>query len=158
MIIVQRFAALNRKAMTEVILEKMNLHSVGEFTTIHNYIDTGSMILRKGAVSAKLDEKLLIPLNMRDGSLICLGKGNKEWNESAPHGAGRIMSRKTAFDNLSMDLYKEQMKGIFTTSVNEETLDESPMAYKSIESIIGNIGDTVTILEHIKPVYNFKAG
>ena len=155
--IIQRFAMLNRKAMVERILTGMNLTSVETFTTIHNYVDTEEMILRKGAVSAKAGEKLLIPINMRDGSLICIGKGNEEWNCSAPHGAGRLMSRRAAFDKLSMEQFKEEMKGVYTTCVTKETLDESPMAYKSMDEIVGNIGPTADIIEQIRPVYNFKA-
>jgi RNA-splicing ligase RtcB len=155
--IIQRFAVLNRKAMMDVILSGMGFSAVEEFTTIHNYIDTDAMILRKGAVSAKTGEKLLIPINMRDGSLICIGKGNKEWNYSAPHGAGRIMSRKSAFKTLSMEQYKEKMAGIFTTCVNPDTLDESPMAYKEMGTIVKNIAPTVDIIDHVKPMYNFKA-
>lgn len=153
----QRFALLNRKAMTQVILEGLNLTEVERFTTIHNYIDTDSMILRKGSVSAKKGEKLLIPINMRDGSLICIGKGNEEWNFSAPHGAGRLMSRKAAFANLSVEQYKEEMKGIFSTCVTFDTLDESPMAYKSMDEIINAITPTAEIVERITPLYNFKA-
>ncbi len=155
--IVQRFATLNRKAMIDTLFVGMRLTRIDEFTTIHNYIDTESMILRKGSVSAKRGEKILIPMNMRDGSLICIGKGNEDWNCSAPHGAGRLMSRKRAFDSLSMDDYTRQMDGIFTTSVSRKTLDEAPMAYKSMQSIIDNIGPTAEIVEIIKPVYNFKA-
>jgi len=156
--IIQRFASLNRKAMVDVIVTRMGLTKRDEFTTIHNYIDTDSMILRKGAVSAKRGEKLLIPINMRDGSLICVGKGNDDWNQSAPHGAGRIMSRAAAFKALSMDEYKAEMAGVFTTSVNKDTLDEAPMAYKTMDSIVRNIGPTADIIMRIKPVYNFKAG
>ena len=155
--IIQRFAVLNRKAMTEVILSGMGLAREDEFTTIHNYIDTDAMILRKGAVSAKLGEKLLIPINMRDGALICVGRGNKDWNCSAPHGAGRLMSRKDAFTVLSMDEYQAEMNGIFTTCVVPDTLDESPMAYKGMDEIVAQIGPTADIIERIKPVYNFKA-
>lgn len=155
--IVQRFATLNRKAMVDVILEGMNLTEVDRFTTIHNYIDTDSMILRKGAVSAKKGEKLLIPINMRDGSLICIGKGNEDWNCSAPHGAGRLMSRGTASETLSLEEYKEQMKGIFTTCISTDTLDESPMAYKSMENLVNNITPTADIVCRITPIYNFKA-
>lgn len=154
--IVQQFATLNRKAMCDVIFRGMGFCEVERFTTIHNYIDTEEMILRKGAVSAKKGERLLIPINMRDGSIICTGKGNEEWNCSAPHGAGRIMSRKTAFKALNMDEYIEQMKNVFSTSVVPDTLDESPMAYKSMENIISQIGPTCTIEKVIKPVYNFK--
>lgn len=153
----QRFALLNRKAMTQVIIEGLELTEVERFTTIHNYIDTDSMILRKGSVSAKKGEKLLIPINMRDGSLICIGKGNEEWNFSAPHGAGRLMSRKAAFANLSVEQYKEEMKGIFSTCVTFDTLDESPMAYKSMDEIINAITPTAEIVERITPLYNFKA-
>lgn len=156
--IVQQFAMLNRQAMMDEIIKGMGLHVVEQFTTIHNYIDTDEMILRKGAVSAKDGEKLLIPINMRDGSLICTGKGNPDWNSSAPHGAGRLMSRSQAKESFTVSEYKKQMKGIYTTSVNAQTLDECPMAYKSMEDIVDNIGDTVEINDIIKPVYNFKAG
>ena len=155
--IIQQFAVLNRKAMTEVILRGMNLTETERFTTIHNYIDTDIMILRKGAVSAKRGERLLIPINMRDGSLICVGKGNDDWNQSAPHGAGRLMSRKAAFRTLSMDEYSSEMRGVFTTSVNKDTLDESPMAYKPIDEIVAHIAPTADIVERVRPVYNFKA-
>jgi RNA-splicing ligase RtcB len=156
--IIQRFAVLNRKAMVEIILTGMRLTEVERFTTIHNYIDMDSMILRKGAVSAKAGERLLIPINMRDGSLICVGKGNPDWNFSAPHGAGRIMSRRVAFKELSLEQYTAEMKGVFTTSVHKGTLDESPMAYKKIDEIIAHIGPTADIVERMKPAYNFKAG
>lgn len=155
--LVQRFAVLNRKAMMEGILNGMGLTPVETFTTIHNYIDTDAMILRKGAVSAGAGEKLLIPINMRDGSLVCIGKGNPDWNCSAPHGAGRLMSRKEAFRTLSMEQYRAEMAGIYTTCVNDETLDESPMAYKSMENIVSQLGPTADIVERIRPVYNFKA-
>lgn len=155
--IVQRFAALNRRAMTDVILSGMGFSPEEEFTTIHNYIDMEAMVLRKGSVSAKKGEKLLIPINMRDGSLICIGKGNGEWNCSAPHGAGRLMSRRKAFDSLSLEQYRAEMTGVFTTCIQEGTLDESPMAYKSMEEIIGQIGETVEIVERVRAVYNFKA-
>ena len=155
--IIQRFATLNRQAMTEVILAEMALNEVERFTTIHNYIDTDEMILRKGAVSAKSGEKLIIPINMRDGSLICIGKGNPDWNYSAPHGAGRLMSRSTAFRELDMEQYQEEMKDIFSTCVVKGTLDESPMAYKSIDEIMTQIVPTAEMVEHIRPVYNFKA-
>lgn len=158
--IAQVFAVMNRKAMMQVILEGLGIENVEgyeQFTTIHNYIDTESMILRKGAVSAKAGEKLLIPMNMRDGSLVCEGLGNMDWNCSAPHGAGRLMSRSKAFKVLSMDEFKKQMEGIYSTTVKEETLDESPMAYKNMDEIIRNLGPTAKILKIIKPVYNFKA-
>lgn len=156
--IVQEFAMLNRKAMMDEIIKGMGLHITEHFTTVHNYIDTETMILRKGAVSAQMGEKLLIPINMRDGSLICTGKGNEDWNYSAPHGAGRLMSRSQAKESFTVSEYKKQMKGIYTTSVNSATLDECPMAYKSIGDIVNNIGETVEINDIIKPIYNFKAG
>ena len=156
--IVQQFAMLNRQAMMDEIIKGMHLHVTEQFTTIHNYIDTDNMILRKGAVSAQNGEKLLIPINMRDGSLICIGKGNPEWNYSAPHGAGRLYSRSQAKQSFTVSEFKKQMKGIYTTSVNEQTLDEFPMAYKSFDDIADNIGDTADIIEVIKPIYNFKAG
>ncbi len=156
--IVQQFAMLNRQAMMDEIIKGMHLHAVEQFTTIHNYIDTDTMILRKGAVSAQAGEKLLIPINMRDGSLICTGKGNPDWNCSAPHGAGRLMSRSAAKQSFTVSEFRKQMDGIYTTSVNAQTLDECPMAYKSIDDIVDNIGDTVVINEIIKPIYNFKAG
>ena len=155
--ITQRFAALNRKAITDVILRGMGLTKVEEFTTVHNYIDTEKMILRKGSVSAEAGEKLLIPINMRDGSLICIGKGNEEWNCSAPHGAGRIMSRTQAAAQLSMDEYAAEMEGVWSSCVSPETIDESPMAYKPFDEIVAEIGPTAEIAEHIRPVYNFKA-
>ncbi len=155
--IVQHFASLNRKAIVESILEAMNWSVKEQFTTIHNYIDTEAMLLRKGAVSAQKGEKLLIPINMRDGSLICEGKGNPDWNCSAPHGAGRLLSRSAAMKKLSLAHYQEEMQGVYTTCVCKETLDESPMAYKSQESITKHIGPTATILEQISPLYNFKA-
>ena len=153
----QHFAVLNRKAMTDVILRGMSLTKLEEFTTVHNYIDTEKMILRKGSVSAEAGEKLLIPINMRDGSLICIGKGNEEWNCSAPHGAGRLMSRKQAFSQLSMEEYAAEMEGIWSSCVVKDTLDESPMAYKSMDEIVSEIGPTAEIAERIRPVYNFKA-
>lgn len=155
--LIQYFAELNRKAMVEVIVSGLGLTPVEQFTTIHNYIDTGNMILRKGAVAAYEGQKLLIPINMRDGSLICIGKGNPEWNCSAPHGAGRLMSRKEAFKRLSLDDYRKEMEGIYTTCVDRTTLDEAPMAYKGMDEIISHIGPTVDIVERITPVYNFKA-
>ncbi len=155
--IVQRFADLNRKAMIEEIATGLKLNIAEQFTTVHNYIDTESMILRKGAVSARTGEQLLIPINMRDGSLICRGKGNPDWNYSAPHGAGRLMSRTRAKATCSMEEFRASMTGIYTTTVNRETLDECPQAYKPMEEIIANIGDTVDIKERIIPVYNFKA-
>ncbi len=156
--IIQEFAMLNRKAMMDEIIRGMKLHVVDQFTTIHNYIDMEAMILRKGAVSAKKGEQLLIPINMRDGSLICVGKGNDEWNCSAPHGAGRLMSRSKARQSFTVSSFKSEMEGIYTTSVGKQTLDECPMAYKSMDDIVNNIGDTVEIETIIKPIYNFKVG
>lgn len=155
--LIQRFAALNRKAMMDVILIGMRLYAIEAFTTIHNYIDTDSMILRKGSVSAKKGETLLIPINMRDGSLICVGKGNSDWNFSAPHGAGRLMSRSSAFKQLSMEQYQTEMSNVYSTCVLPDTLDESPMAYKPMDEIINQISPTAEIISKIKPVYNFKA-
>lgn len=155
--ICQQFARRNREKMAELLLEKTGLVGYYSFQTIHNYIDIDEMILRKGAVSAKAGEMLLIPINMRDGSLICVGKGNADWNFSAPHGAGRLMSRSTAFEKLTMEEYRAQMAGIYTTCVNSSTLDESPMAYKNIDEIIENIEPTAEIIKRIKPIYNFKA-
>ena len=155
--ICQEYASLNRKTIAEIILKKMKLQSDGMIETMHNYIDTKNMILRKGAVSAQKDEVLIIPMNMRDGSLICKGKGNSDWNYSAPHGAGRIMSRSKAKEFVSLDEYKKSMEGIFTTSVDKGTIDEAPIVYKPIEEIIRCIKPTVEILDVIKPIYNFKA-
>lgn len=156
--IVQKYAALNRQAMVDEIVKGMNLHVTEQFTTIHNYIDTEAMILRKGAVSARKGEKLLIPINMRDGSLVCIGKGNDDWNQSAPHGAGRLMSRTAAKEAFTVSEFKNQMSGIYTTSVSKDTLDECPMAYKGMQDIVNNIEDTVDVIQVIKPIYNFKAG
>lgn len=153
----QQFAKRNREKMAEILLQKTGLLAYEAFHTIHNYIDVNDMILRKGSVSAKAGEKLLIPINMRDGSLICIGKGNADWNYSAPHGAGRLMSRSAAFEKLTMEEYEKQMSGIYTTCVNPATLDESPMAYKNMDEIVANIEPTAEILDHIKPIYNFKA-
>ena len=156
--LVQRFAELNRQAMMDEIVKGMKLHVEEQFTTIHNYIDTDAMILRKGAVSAKAGEKLLIPINMRDGSLLCVGKGNEDWNCSAPHGAGRLMSRAEAKQSFTVSAFKKEMDGIYTTSVGADTLDECPMAYKPMEAIVDNIAPTAKIESVIRPVYNFKAG
>lgn len=143
--------------MAEIILEKTGLIGGESFHTIHNYIDTEEMILRKGSIAAHAREKVLIPINMRDGSILAIGKGNPEWNYSSPHGAGRIMSRKQAKETLSIDEYRECMRGVYTTSVGRKTLDEAPMAYKSLEDIIDVIEESVDIVEVIKPIYNFKA-
>ena len=155
--ICQEFATLNRKTMMAILLDKMGLHAAEQFTTIHNYIDMDTMILRKGAVSSKKGEKLIVPMNMRDGSLSCIGKGNPDWNYSAPHGAGRVMSRSAARARLAMSEYEKSMEGIYTTSVNENTIDEAPAVYKPMEEILANIGDTVEVSAVIKPLYNFKA-
>ena len=155
--ITQKFAVTNRKTIAGMIIKHMDLHVIRDFQTIHNYIDMDNMILRKGSVSAELNEELIIPMNMRDGSLICIGKGNSDWNYSAPHGAGRIMSRGKAKETVSLTEFEESMKGIYTTSVTQSTIDESPMVYKPMQEIIDNISDTVDIIDIIKPVYNFKA-
>lgn len=156
--IAQQFAELNRQAMMDTIVKGMGFHIVEQFTTIHNYIDIDNMILRKGSVSAHAGERLLIPINMRDGSLLCTGKGNEDWNFSAPHGAGRLMSRSAAKEAFTVSEFKKQMEGIYTTSVSRSTLDECPMAYKGMDDIIGNIEPTVNVDAIIKPIYNFKAG
>lgn len=155
--ICQNFAKRNRELMAEIILERIGMTSLEAFHTIHNYIDVDEMILRKGAIAAHNGEKVLIPINMRDGSVLAVGKGNPEWNYSAPHGAGRLMSRTAAKNNLSLDEYKEMMKGVYSTSINENTLDEAPMAYKRLEDIIDVIKESVDIIEVMKPIYNFKA-
>ena len=153
----QQFAKRNRELMAEIILDRCGLKAEDAFHTIHNYIDTEERILRKGAIAAHKDEKVLIPINMRDGSVLAVGKGNPEWNYSAPHGAGRVMSRSGARQTLLMEEYKKAMEGIYTTSVNEQTLDEAPMAYKSLSDIIDVIGEAVEVIEVLKPIYNFKA-
>lgn len=155
--ICQQFAKRNREKMAEIILQRTGMTAAECFHTIHNYIDTGEMILRKGAIAAHAGEKVLIPINMRDGSVIAVGKGDPDWNYSDPHGVGRIMSRTKAKDTLSLEAYQAAMAGIYTTSVNEQTIDEAPMAYKSLEDIIDVIRDSVDILDIMKPVYNFKA-
>ena len=155
--IVQQFAVLNRKAMIDVIVEGLGYTVVDGFTCIHNYIDTDNMILRKGSVSAQKGERILIPINMRDGSLICIGKGNPDWNFSAPHGAGRLLSRMTAMEQLTLEEFKNEMEGVYSTCISNKTLDESPMAYKNMDEIVANIQPTAEIVKQIKPVYNFKA-
>jgi len=156
----QEYAIENRKQIANLILANLgsSLDAKDNFTTVHNYVNFEDGIMRKGAVSARQNERLIIPMNMRDGSLLCVGKGNADWNFSAPHGAGRIMSRGQAKRTISLDEYTESMEGIYTTCVNQGTLDESPMAYKPMEEIISNVGDTVEIADTIKPIYNFKAG
>lgn len=155
--ICQEFAVINRRCIADLILSGMNWISLDTFETIHNYIEFETNMVRKGAISAKKGEKLLIPINMRDGCIVGVGKGNDDWNQSAPHGAGRIMSRSKARETVSLDEFRESMDGIFTTSVSADTVDEAPMVYKPMNEIIENIKDTVDILEIIKPVYNFKA-
>ncbi len=153
----QEFARRNRELIAKILLGKAGLTGVDAFHTIHNYIDVGELIIRKGAIAAHKGERVLIPINMRDGSVLAVGKGNADWNFSAPHGAGRIFSRSDAKERLDMDEYRAAMAGIYTTSISAGTLDESPMAYKSLDDIIDVIGDTVDIVEVMKPVYNFKA-
>ena len=155
--ICQAFARRSREKMAEIILERTGMSAVEGFHTIHNYIDTEEMILRKGAIAAHNGEKVLIPINMRDGSVLAVGKGNKEWNFSAPHGAGRIMSRAKAKSTLTLTDYRKTMEGVYTTSVNEHTLDEAPMAYKSLADIIDVIRESVDVIDVMKPIYNFKA-
>lgn len=157
MAIVQHYAAINRHAMVYEIAKQMKFKEEDRFTTIHNYIDIESMILRKGAISAKTGERVLIPINMRDGSLICIGKGNPDWNQSAPHGAGRLMSRSGAKQSITLTQFEKSMKGIYSTTVNKSTIDESPFAYKPMDEIISNIGDTVELIKTIRPLYNFKS-
>ena len=153
----QDFAKRNRELMAEIILQKSGLSGLEAFHTIHNYIDVDEKILRKGAISAYKDEKVLIPINMRDGSILGIGKGNPEWNFSAPHGAGRLMSRNQAKEQLNLEEYKKSMANVYSTSINESTLDEAPMAYKSLSDIIDVIDETVDVIEVLKPIYNFKA-
>jgi tRNA-splicing ligase RtcB len=155
--ICQRFAKRNREKIGEILLDRTGMTGAEAFHTIHNYIDTKEMILRKGAIAAHQGEKVLIPINMRDGSVLAVGKGNPDWNYSAPHGAGRIMSRKKAKENLNLEAYRRAMEGIYTTSVNQATLDEAPMAYKSLEDIIDVIQESVDVIDVMKPIYNFKA-
>ena len=153
----QEFARRSRERMAKILLERAGLTGGEAFHTIHNYIDTKEMILRKGAIAAHKGEKVLIPLNMRDGSILAIGKGNEEWNFSAPHGAGRTMSRMQAKATLNMEEYRASMEGVYTTSISDETLDEAPMAYKSADDILDVIGETAEVIERMKPVYNFKA-
>lgn len=155
--ICQRFAKRNREMIAEILMDMAGLTGTDAFHTIHNYIDTDEMILRKGAIAAHKGEKVLIPINMRDGSVLAIGKGNEEWNFSAPHGAGRVMSRTKAKNSLNMEEYKEIMSGVYTTSVSEATLDEAPMAYKRLEDIIDVIKESVVVIDVMKPIYNFKA-
>lgn len=156
-VICQQFAKRNREKIAEILLERTGLEGSEAFHTIHNYIDTDEMILRKGAIAAHAGEKVLIPINMRDGSVLAIGRGNAEWNNSAPHGAGRLMSRTKAKESLDLEEYKREMEGIYTTSVNAATLDEAPMAYKALADIIDVIQESVDIVDVMKPIYNFKA-
>ena len=155
--IMEEFADLNRRAIADVILDEMHLHAVDEFTTVHNYIDIENKILRKGSVSAQAGEKFILPLNMSDGSLICIGKGNPDWNYSSPHGAGRVLSRTDAKNSISMTDFKKSMEGIYSTSVVKGTIDEAPQAYKPAEFIERAVEPTATVVEHLHPIYNFKA-
>lgn len=157
MCICQQFAELNRNAIADTIMSHMGWNRIDNFHTIHNYIDLESNIVRKGAISAKNGQMLLIPINMRDGCILGVGKGNEDWNQSAPHGAGRLMSRMKAKELLTIEDYQSSMDGIYTTSVSIDTLDEAPMAYKPMQEIVDNIEPTVRILKILKPVYNFKA-
>lgn len=156
--IVQAFAETNRAAIADEIIRGMKLDVEDSFSTIHNYIDIEAKILRKGAVSAKSGERLIIPMNMRDGCLFCIGKGNEDWNQSAPHGAGRLMSRAEALQSFTLSQFKKEMKHVYSSTVNKDTLDESPMAYKPVDSIVSQIQETVEITGRMVPVYNFKAG
>ena len=156
--ICQDFARRNREVIARVLLERTGLTAGAAFHTIHNYIDTEERILRKGAIAAHAGERVLIPINMRDGSILAVGRGEPDWNYSAPHGAGRLMSRTAAKENLSMDEFRNTMANVYTTAVNENTLDEAPMAYKSLADIIDVIEDSVDVIEVLKPIYNFKAG
>ena len=156
--ICQQFARRNREIMADIILEKTGISAISSFHTIHNYIDTKDMILRKGSIAAHDGELILIPINMRDGSVLARGKGNPDWNFSAPHGAGRLMSRAKARETLDLDAYKKTMESVYTTSVNESTIDEAPMAYKSLKDIIDAVNESVNVIEVLKPIYNFKAG
>ena len=155
--ICQHFARRNRELIAEVLLSSTGLSGGEAFHTVHNYINTQEMILRKGAIAAHDGEKVLIPINMRDGSVLAVGRGDPEWNYSAPHGAGRVMSRMAARETLDMAAYVEAMRGVYTTSVCPDTIDEAPMAYKSIEDIVGVIRDSVDVIDIMKPIYNFKA-
>lgn len=155
--ICQQFARRSREKMAEILLKRTGMTGLESFHTIHNYIDTKERILRKGAIAAQAGERVLIPINMRDGSIIAIGKGNPEWNYSAPHGAGRIMSRSKAKEAINLEAYRDAMEGIYTTSVSEQTIDEAPMAYKSIDDILDVIQESVKIVDIMKPVYNFKA-
>lgn len=154
--IAQRYAKFNRHNIAKTICREMNWQTFEIIETVHNYLGDDN-IIRKSAISANLGEKVVIPMNMRDGTIIAVGKGNKDWNCSAPHGAGRSMSRAKAKKDLKLDDFKKSMSGIYTSCVSENTIDEAPMAYKNSDKIIDSIGDTVEILKKLKPIYNFKA-
>jgi RNA-splicing ligase RtcB len=154
----QEYADLNRRAIVRELEKRIKIKITEQFSTVHNYIDLDRMILRKGTISAQKDEKLIVPMNMRDGSLLCVGKGNPDWNYSAPHGAGRAMSRKEAKEQITLTQYEKAMKGVFSTTVSRATIDEAPFAYKPMQEVIENSSDTMTIIKTIKPLYNFKAG
>ena len=156
--IVQQYADLNRKAIVKELSKRVKFKVNEQFSTVHNYIDLDAMILRKGAVSAQEGERILVPMNMRDGSLLCIGKGNADWNCSAPHGAGRVMSRAEAKASITLTQYEKTMQGVFSTTINRSTIDEAPFAYKPMNEIIENSSDTMTIVKTIKPLYNFKSG
>lgn len=156
-VVCQNYARRNRELMAEILMEMARISGVESFHTIHNYIDTDEMILRKGAIAAHKGEMVLIPINMRDGSVLAIGRGNPDWNYSAPHGAGRIMSRAAARSNLTIEAYQESMRGVYTTSVNVSTIDEAPMAYKSLADIMDVIEASVDVVDVMKPIYNFKA-
>ena len=151
------YASKSRINMGEAIIDTLGLTVIDSFTTIHNYIDVKAGVLRKGAVSAQKDEKILVPINMKDGSLLCIGKGNDEWNYTAPHGSGRIVKRSDVREQFTLEEYRKEMEGIFSTSVGESTLDESPMAYRRIEEILEAIEPTAEVSDILKPLYNFKA-
>lgn len=156
--IVQNFAQINRRALASDIVKGLKFTELESFSTIHNYIDVENKILRKGAISAKDGERIIIPLNMRDGALICMGKGNAEWNSSAPHGAGRLYNRSDTLGSFTLSQYKKEMQGVYSTSISRDTLDECPMAYKDSQIITDAIVPTAEVIEKLKPVYNFKAG
>ncbi len=158
--VMQRFAELNREAICDAIVQGMKWKIEDSFTCIHNYVDFSDAhtpIMRKGSISAKEGEKVIIPINMKDGVILGVGRGNEDWNCSAPHGAGRIMSRSEAFRSLSVEEFEKQMEGIYSSTVNRNTLDDSPMAYKDMKDIVENIAPTADIIRTIKPIYNFKA-
>ena len=153
----QRYASVNRKEIARAIINNMGLQTDSAFDTVHNYIDLEDRILRKGAVAAHKGTKIVIPLNMRDGVIVAIGKGNPDWNYTAPHGAGRLYSRGEAKRKFALEEFETEMSEVYSTSISQNTLDESPMAYKDMQEIISAIGDTVEIKTIVKPIYNFKA-